>query len=162
MIYIDYFGTHDSFTGTLEGDDWKITSVTEHQITQEKFEVGSLQTIITHLIFTVEITNEFGKSIKFDVDSGITINGTNPNDDSISYAGDSRELNYIHLKIGSSKRLSIVKGTDEEDKVSINNSLTKFLKMEMNFVRDYFNKAETIELKKKDVEKDFDNLGEKH
>ena len=101
------------------------------------------------------------KSIKFDVDSGITINGTNPNDDSISYAGDSRELNYIHLKIGSSKRLSIVKGTDEEDKVSINNSLTKFLKKEMNFVRDYFNKAETIELKKKDIEKDFDNLGER-
>ena len=32
----------------------------------------------------------------------------------------------------------------------------------MNFVRDYFNKAETIELKKKDVEKDFDNLGERH
>lgn len=158
MIYIDYLGTHDSFTGILEGDDWKITSVTEHQITQEKFEVGSLQTIITHLIFTVEITNEFGKIIKFDVDSGITINGTNPND-SISYAGDSRELNYIHLKIGSSKRLSIVKGTD--DLVSIDNSLTKFLKKEMNFVRDYFNKAETIELKKKDIEKDFDNLGER-
>lgn len=161
MIYIDYLGTHDSFTGILEGDNWKITSVTEHQILQEKFEVGSLLTIITHLIYTVEITNEFGKSIKFDVDSGITINGTNPNDDSISYAGDSRELNYIHLKIGSSKRLSIVKGTDEEDKVSIDNNLTKFLKKEMNFVRDYFNKAETIELKKKDIEKDFDNLGER-
>lgn len=159
MIYIDYLGTHDSFTGTLEGDDWKITSVTEHQIIQEKFETGSLLTIITHLIFTVEITNEFGKSIKFDVDSGITINGTNPNDDSISYAGDSRELNYIHLKIGSSKRLSIVKSTD--DLVSIDNNLTKFLKKEMNFVRDYFNKAETIELKKKDIEKDFDNIGER-
>lgn len=160
MIYIDYLGTHDSFTGILEGDNWKITSVTEHQILQEKFETGSLLTIITHLIYTVEITNEFGKSIKFDVDSGITINGTNPND-SISYAGDSRELNYIHLKIGSSKRLSIVKGTDEEDKVSIDNNLTKFLKKEMNFVRDYFNKAETIELKKKDIEKDFDNIGER-
>ena len=31
----------------------------------------------------------------------------------------------------------------------------------MNFVRDYFNKAETVELKKKDIEKDFDNLGER-
>ena len=160
MIYIDYLGTHDSFTGTLEGDNWKITSVTEHQILQEKFEVGSLQTIITHLIYTVEITNEFGKSIKFDVDGGITINGTNPNDDSISYAGDSRELNYIHLKIGSSKRLSIVKSTDDIV-VSIDNNLTKFLKKEMNFVRDYFNKAETIELKKRDIEKDFNNLGER-
>ena len=160
MIYIDYLGTHDSFTGTLEGDNWKITSVTEHQILQEKFEVGSLQTIITHLIYTVESTNEFGKSIKFDVDGGITINGTNPNDDSISYAGDSRELNYIHLKIGSSKRLSIVKSTDDIV-VSIDNNLTKFLKKEMNFVRDYFNKAETIELKKRDIEKDFNNLGER-
>lgn len=161
MIYIDYLGTHDSFTGTLEGDDWKITSVTEHQITQEKFEVGSLQTTMTHLIYTVEVTNEFGKSIKFDVDGGITIDGTNPNyaSESIYYAtatSETRELNYIHLKIGSSKRLSIVKGTDEEDKVSINNSLTKFLKKEMNFVRDYFSKAETVELKKKDIEKDFD------
>jgi hypothetical protein len=25
----------------------------------------------------------------------------------------------------------------------------------MNFVRDYFSKAETVELKKKDIEKDF-------
>ena len=57
--------------------------------------------------------------------------------------------------------MSIVKGTDEEDKVSIDNNLTKFLKKEMNFVRDYFNKAETVELKKKDIEKDFDNLGER-
>jgi hypothetical protein len=32
----------------------------------------------------------------------------------------------------------------------------RFLKKEMNFVRDYFEKAETVDLKKKDIEKDFD------
>ena len=82
MIYIDYQGSYGSFTGTLEGDNWKITSVTEHQISQEKFEVGSLLTTLTHLIYTVEISNEFGKSIKFDVDGGVTINGINPEYDS--------------------------------------------------------------------------------
>lgn len=157
MIYIDYLGAHGSFTGTLEGDDWKITSVTEHQISQEKFEVGSLLTTMTHLIFTVEITNEFGKSIKFDVDGGITINGVNPNYDGspLYYSTDTRELNYLHLKIGSNKRIAIIHSSDEEDKASIDNNLTRFLKKEMNFVRDYFSKAETVELKKKDIEKDF-------
>lgn len=157
MIYIDYLGAHGSFTGTLEGDDWKITSVTEHQISQEKFEYGSLLTTMTHLIFTVEITNEFGKSIKFDVDSGVTINGTNPNSDSPSYYlyNDSRELNYIYLKIGSNKRIAIVDSSDEDGKANIDNNLTRFLKKEMSFVRDYFNKAELVELKKKDIEKDF-------
>ena len=158
MIYIDYLGAHGSFTGTLEGDDWKITSVTEHQISQEKFEVGSLLTTMTHLIYTVEVSNEFGKSIKFDVDGGITINGTNPDYEgsSIYYATDTRELNYIHLKIGSNKRLAIVRGVDEDGKANLDNSLTQFLKKEMNFVRDYFDKAETVELKKKDIEKDFE------
>ena len=157
MIYIDYLGAHGSFTGTLEGDDWKITSVTEHQISQEKFDIGSLLTTMTHLIFTVEITNEFGKSIKFDVDGGITINGTNPEyeSSSIYYAADTRELNYLHLKIGSNKRIAIIRSVDDDGKASIDNSLTQFLKKEMNFVRDYFNKAETVELKKKDIEKDF-------
>ena len=157
MIYIDYLGAHGSFTGTLEGDDWKITSVTEHQITQEKFEVGSLLTTMTHLIYTVEITNEFGKSIKFDVDGGITINGVNPNYDGspIYYSTDTRELNYLHLKIGSNKRIAIIHSSDEDGVASIDNKLTQFLKKEMNFVRDYFSKAETVELKKKDIEKDF-------
>lgn len=157
MIYIDYLGAHGSFTGTLEGDDWKITSVTEHQITQEKFEVSSLLTTMTHLIFTVEITNEFGKSIKFDVDGGITINGVNPNYDGspLYYSTDTRELNYLHLKIGSNKRIAIIHSSDEDDRASIDNNLTRFLKKEMNFVRDYFSKAETVELKKKDIEKDF-------
>jgi hypothetical protein len=157
MIYIDYLGAHGAFTGTLEGDDWKITSVTEHQISQEKFEVGSLLTTMTHLIYTVEITNEFGKSIKFDVDGGITINGANPNYDGspLYYSTDTRELNYLHLKIGSNKRIAIIHSSDEEDKASIDNNLTRFLKKEMNFVRDYFSKAETVELKKKDIEKDF-------
>ena len=157
MIYIDYLGAHGSFTGTLEGDDWKITSVTEHQISQEKFDIGSLLTTMTHLIFTVEITNEFGKSIKFDVDGGITINGTNPDYESSSlyYAADTRELNYLHLKIGSNKRIAIIRSVDDDGKASLDNSLTQFLKKEMNFVRDYFNKAETVELKKKDIEKDF-------
>lgn len=157
MIYIDYLGAHGSFTGTLEGDDWKITSVTEHQISQEKFEYGSLLTTMTHLIFTVEISNEFGKSIKFDVDAGITINGVNPNSDSPSYYlyNDSRELNYIYLKIGSNKRIAIVDSSDEDGKANIDNNLTRFLKKEMSFVRDYFNKAELVELKKKDIEKDF-------
>lgn len=158
MIYIDYLGTHDSFTGTLEGDNWKITSVTEHQISQEKFEVDSLQTIITHIIFTVEITNEFGKSIKFDVDGGVTINGENPNNERPTYYlyADSKELNYAHLKIGSNKRLVIIRSADENDKADLDNNLTKFLKKEMNFVRDYFDKAETVALKKQDIEKDFD------
>ena len=157
MIYIDYLGTHDSFTGTLEGDNWKITSVTEHQITQEKFEMSSLLTTMTHLIFTVEVTNEFGKSIKFDVDGGITINGTNPDyeSDSIYLSAETIELNYIHLKIGSNKRIAIIRSVDDDGKASIDNSLTQFLKKEMNFVRDYFNKVETVELKKKDIEKDF-------
>ena len=157
MIYIDYLGAHGSFTGTLEGDDWKITSVTEHQITQEKFEVGSLLTTMTHLIYTVEITNEFGKSIKFDVDGGITINGVNPNYDGspLYYSTDTRELNYLHLKIGSNKRIAIIHSSDEDGVASIDNKLTQFLKKEMNFVRDYFSKAETVELKKKDIEKDF-------
>lgn len=154
MIYIDYIGTQGSFTGTMEGDNWKITSVTEHQISQEKFEVGSLLTTMTHLIYTVEITNEFDKSIKFDVDGGITINGTNPNYDSTA-TSETRELNYIHLKIGSNKRIAIIHSSDENGIVSIDNNLTRFLKKEMNFVRDYFNKAETVELKKKDIEKDF-------
>lgn len=158
MIYIDYLGAHGSFTGTLEGDDWKITSVTEHQISQEKFEVGSLLTTMTHLIYTVEISNEFGKSIKFDVDGGITINGVNPEyeGNSLYYSTDTRELNYLYLKIGSNKRLAIVNSSDEDGKASIDNNLTRFLKKEMNFVRDYFNKAELVELKKKDIEKDFD------
>ena len=158
MIYIDYLGAHGSFTGTLEGDDWKITSVTEHQITQEKFEVGSLLTTMTHLIYTVEITNEFGKSIKFDVDGGITINGVNPNYDGspLYYSTDTRELNYLHFKIGSNKRIAIIHSSDEDGVASIDNKLTQFLKKEMNFVRDYFYKAETVELKKKDIEKDFD------
>ena len=158
MIYIDYLGAHGSFTSVLEGDDWKITSVTEHQISQEKFEYGSLLTTISHLIFTVEITNEFGKSIKFDVDGGVTTNGSNPNSDrpTYSYYADSKELNYIHLKIGSNKRLAIVRSVDENCKAEIDNNLTKFLKNEMKFVRDYFEKAETVELKKKDIEKDFD------
>ena len=158
MIYIDYLGAHGSFTGTLEGDDWKITSVTEHKLSQEKYDIGSLLTTMNHLIFTVEITNEFGKSIKFDVDGGITINGTNPEYEgsSIYYATDTRELNYIHLKIGSNKRLAIVRGVDEDGKANLDNSLTQFLKKEMNFVRDYFDKAETVELKKKDIEKDFE------
>ena len=158
MIYIDYLGAHGSFTGTLEGDDWKITSVTEHQISQEKFGVGSLLTTMTHLIYTVEISNEFGKSIKFDVDGGcVTINGTNPeyDSDSIYLHADTRELNYIYLKIGSNKRLAIVDSSDENGKANIDNNLTRFLKKEMSFVRDYFNKAETVELKKKDIEKDF-------
>jgi hypothetical protein len=157
MIYIDYLGAHGAFTGTLEGDDWKITSVTEHQISQEKIEVGSLLTTMTHLIYTVEITTEFGKSIKFDVDGGITINGTNPNYEgsSIYYATDTRELNYLHLKIGSNKRIAIIHSSDEDGVASIDNNLTRFLKKEMNFVRDYFNKAEQVELKKKDIEKDF-------
>lgn len=158
MIYIDYLGAHGSFTGTLEGDDWKITSVTEHQISQEKFEVGSLLTTMTHLIYTVEISNEFGKSIKFDVDGGITINGVNPEyeGNSLYYSTDTRELNYIYLKIGSNKRLAVVDSSDEDGKASIDNNLTRFLKNEMSFVRDYFHKAETVELKKKDIEKDFD------
>ena len=157
MIYIDYLGAHGSYTGTLEGDDWKITSVTEHQISQEKFEVGSLLTTMTHLIYTVEISNEFGKSIKFDVDGGITINGVNPEyeGNSLYYSTDTRELNYLHLKIGSNKRIAIVHSSDEEGKASIDNNLTRFLKKEMSFVRDYFNKVETVELKKKDIEKDF-------
>lgn len=161
MIYIDYLGTQGSYTGTLEGDNWKITSVTEHQISQEKFEEGSLLTTMTHLIYTVEVTNEFGKCIKFDVDGGITINGTNPNyaSDDIYYTtatSETRELNYIHLKIGSNKRIAIIHSSEENGIVSIDNNLTRFLKKEMNFVRDYFNKAETVELKKKDIEKDFD------
>lgn len=158
MIYIDYLGQHGSFTSVLEGDDWKITSVTEHQISQEKIECGSLLTTITHLIFTVEISNEFGKSIKFDVDGGITMNGSNPNNDRPTYYlyADSKELNYIHLKIGSNKRLAIIRCSDEDGRAEIDNNLTKFLKNEMNFVRDYFNKAETVELKKKEIEKDFD------
>jgi hypothetical protein len=158
MIYIDYLGAHGSFTGTLEGDDWKITSVTEHQITQEKFEVGSLLTTMTHLIYTVEITNEFGKSIKFDVDGGITINGTNPDYEgsSLYYATETKELNYLHFKIGSNKRVVIIHSSDEDDKANIDNNLMRFLKKEMNFVRDYFEKAETVDLKKKDIEKDFD------
>lgn len=158
MIYIDYLGQHGSFTSVLEGDDWKITSVTEHQISQEKFEYGSLLTTMTHLIFTVEITNEFGKSIKFDVDSGVTINGTNPNSERPTYYlySDSRELNYAHLKIGSNKRLVIIRSADENGKADLDNNLTKFLKKEMNFVRDYFDKAETVQLKKQDIEKDFD------
>lgn len=156
MIYIDYLGAHGSFTGTLEGDDWKITSVTEHQFSQEKFEVGSLLTTMTHLIYTVEVSNEFGKSIKFDVDGGITINGVNPNYDGSSiYYSETRELNYLHLKIGSNKRLAVIHRSDEENKASIDNNLTRFLKKEMNFVRDYFSKVETVELKKKDIEKDF-------
>lgn len=157
MIYIDYLGAHGSFTGTLEGDDWKITSVTEHQITQEKFGVGSLLTTMTHLIYTVEISNEFGKSIKFDVDGGITINGVNPEyeGNSLYYSTDTKELNYLYLKIGSNKRLAIVNSSDEDGKASIDNNLTRFLKNEMSFVRDYFHKAETVELKKKDIEKDF-------
>lgn len=156
MIYIDYLGAHGSFTGTLEGDDWKITSVTEHQISQEKFEESTLLTLITHLIFTVEITNEFGKSIKFDVDGGITLNTANPNyEKGIYLHADTRELNYLHLKIGSNKRIAIIHSSDEDDRASIDNSLTQFLKKEMNFVRDYFNKVETVELKKKDIEKDF-------
>lgn len=157
MIYIDYLGAHGSYTGTLEGDDWKITSVTEHQIIQEKFEVGSLLTTMTHLIFTVEISNEFGKSIKFDVDGGITINGVNPDyeGNSLYYSTDTRELNYIYLKIGSNKRIAIIDGSDEDGKANIDNNLTRFLKKEMSFVRDYFNKAELVELKKKDIEKDF-------
>lgn len=158
MIYIDYLGAHGSFTSVLEGDDWKITSVTEHQISQEKFEYGSLLTTISHLIFTVEITNEFGKSIKFDVDGGVTTNCSNPNSDRPTYYiyDGSKELNYIHLKIGSNKRLAIVRSVDENCKAEIDNNLTKFLKNEMKFVRDYFDKAETVELKKKDIEKDFD------
>lgn len=158
MIYIDYLGAHGSFTGTMEGDDWKITSVTEHQISQEKFEVGSLLTTMTHLIFTVEVSNEFGKSIKFDVDGGITINGRNPEyerDSLYYYSTETKELNYLHLKIGSSKRIAIIHSSDEDDKAGIDNNLTRFLKKEMNFVRDYFNKAEQVELKKKDIEKDF-------
>lgn len=158
MIYIDYLGAHGSFTGTLEGDDWKITSVTEHQITQEKFEVGSLLTTMTHLIYTVEISNEFGKSIKFDVDGGITINGTNPeyDSDSIYLHADTRELNYLHLKIGSNKRLAVIHSSDENGRACIDNNLTNFLKKEMKFVRDYFEKAETVDLKKQEIEKDFD------
>lgn len=158
MIYIDYLGAHGAFTSTLEGDDWKITSVTEHQISHEKFEYGSLLTTISHLIFTVEISNEFGKSIKFDVDGGITMNGSNPNNDRPTYYlyADSKELNYIHLKIGSNKRLAIIRSSDEDGRAELDNNLTKFLKNEMNFVRDYFNKAETVELKKKEIEKDFD------
>ncbi|MBO7526852.1 MAG: hypothetical protein J6T74_03030 [Clostridia bacterium] len=157
MIYIDYLGQHGAFTSTLEGDDWKITSVTEHQISQEKFEYSSLLTTMTHLIYTVEITNEFGKSIKFDVDSGVTINGTNPNSDSPSYYlyNESKELNYVHLKIGSNKRLVIIRSADENGKAGLDNNLTNFLKKEMKFVRDYFEKAETVDLKKKDIEKDF-------
>ena len=157
MIYIDYQGSYGSFTGTLEGDNWKITSVTEHQISQEKFEVGSLLTTLTHLIYTVEISNEFGKSIKFDVDGGVTINGINPEYDSdyIYSTEETMELNYIHLKIGSSKRIAVVHSSDEDGKASIDNNLTRFLKNEMSFVRDYFHKAETVELKKKDIEKDF-------
>lgn len=155
MIYIDYLGAHGSFTSVLEGDDWKITSVTEHQISQEKFEYGSLLTTMTHLIFTVEITNEFGKSIKFDVDCGVTINGSNPNSDSAYLYADTRELNYLHFKIGSSKRLVVIRSSDENGRADLDNNLTKFLKKEMNFVRDYFEKVETVEQKKKDIEKDF-------
>ena len=158
MIYIDYLGAHGSFTSVLEGDDWKITSVTEHSLSQEKYEYGSLLTTITHLIFTVEITNEFGKSIKFDVDGGITTNGSNPRSDRPTYYlyADSKELNYIHLKIGSNKRLAIVRSIDDNGKAEIDNSLTQFLKKEMKFVSDYFEKAETVDLKKKDIEKDFE------
>lgn len=158
MIYIDYLGAHGAFTSTLEGDDWKITSVTEHQISQEKYEYGSLLTTMTHLIFTVEISNEFGKSIKFDVDGGITMNCSNPNSDRPTYYlySDSKELNYIHLKIGSNKRLAIIRSSDENGRAEIDNNLTKFLKNEMRFVRDYFEKAETVSLKKKEIEKDFD------
>lgn len=61
----------------------------------------------------------------------------------------------LHLKIGSNKRIAIIHSSDEDDKADIDNNLTRFLKKEMNFVRDYFNKAETVELKKKDIEKDF-------
>ena len=158
MIYIDYLGQHGAFTSTLEGDDWKITSVTEHQISQEKFEYGSLLTTMTHLIFTVEITNEFGKSIKFDVDAGVTINSSNPNSERPTYYlySESKELNYAHLKIGSNKRLVIIRSADEEGKAELDNHLMRFLKNEMNFVRDYFDKAETVELKKQEIEKDFD------
>ena len=60
------------------------------------------------------------------------------------------------MKIGSNKRIAIINSSEENDIVSIDNNLTRFLKKEMNFVRDYFNKAETVELKKKDIEKDFD------
>ena len=157
MIYIDYQGSYGSFTGTLEGDNWKITSVTEHQISQEKFEVGSLLTTLTHLIYTVEISNEFGKSIKFDVDGGVTINGTNSeyDSDSIYSTEETIELNYLHLKIGSSKRIAIVHSSDEDGKANIDNKLSQFLRKEMNFVKEYFYKAELVELKKKDIEKDF-------
>jgi len=60
------------------------------------------------------------------------------------------------LKIGSNKRIAIIHSSEENGIVSIDNNLTRFLKKEMNFVRDYFYKAETVELKKKDIEKDFD------
>lgn len=157
MIYIDYLGTHDSFTGTLEGDNWKITSVTEHQITQEKIEVNTSLITRTHEIFTVEISNEFGKSIKFDVDCGTTLHEVNPKyEKNVYYSVHFREPNYIHLKIGSSERLAVVNSRDKDGKVSIVNNLSQFLRKEMNFVKDYFNKVKTVELKKKDIEKDFD------
>ena len=156
MIYIDYLGQHGAFTSTLEGEDWKITSVTEHQISQENFEYNSFLSTMTHLIFTIEITNEFGKSIKFDVDSGITIDGQNPSCDDGYIYGESRELNFVHLNIGSNKRLVIIRSEDEDCSTTLDNKLTKFLKNEMKFVRDYFDKAETVALKKQDIEKDFD------
>lgn len=87
MIYIDYEGKYNSFTGTLEGDTWKITSdsrnYTNSAIRESKS--GSLITKIMPYIITVEITSELGKSVKFDVDVGYTTTIRNQQEDRSYY-----------------------------------------------------------------------------
>lgn len=160
MIYIDYEGKYNSFTGTLEGDTWKITSdsrnYTNSAIRESKS--GSLITKIMPYIITVEITSELGKSVKFDVDVGYTTTIRNQQEDRSYYYLDDeiKTSNYVHFKIGSSNRNVIIYSSDDADcKIIQYKKLYNFLNNEMNSVTEYFNKVEEIEKKKESIEKDF-------
>lgn len=160
MIYIDYVGKYNSYTGTLEGDTWKITSTSINSIYSSirEFKSGSLTTKIKPYIITVEITSELGKSIKFDVDVGYTTTIRNKQENSSYYylEDELKTSNYVHFKIGSSNKNVIIYSRDDADcKIIQSKKLFNFLKNEMNSVTEYFNKVEEIEKKKESIEKDF-------
>lgn len=148
MIYIDYVGKYNSFTGTLEGDTWKITSTSLNYINSAIRETksGSLITKIKPYIITVEITSELGKSVKFDVDVGYTTTIRNQDEKDKYYYYLDNELktsNYDYFKIGSSNKNVIIYSRDDADcKIIQNKKLYIFLIKEMNPVYEYFNKVE--------------------
>lgn len=159
MIYIDYLGKYNSFTGTLEGDTWKITSTslnyTNSAIRESKS--GSLITKIIPYIITVEITSELGKSVKFDVDVGYTTAIRNQQENYYYLDDELKMSNYVHFKIGSSNKNVIIYSRDDADcKIIPYKKLYNFLINEMNSVTEYFNKVEEIEKKKESIEKDFE------